>query len=64
MNWGWIDTEEVVDTIRERPAHVSVVATGRNAPAALIDVADTVAEIGDVKHAYRAGIRAMRGIDY
>jgi len=64
MNWGWIDTDEVAATIRGRPEHVNVVATGRNAPAALIEVADTVADIGDVKHAYRAGIRAMRGIDY
>jgi cob(I)alamin adenosyltransferase len=43
---------------------VSVVATGRNAPPGLVEVADTVSEIADVKHAYRAGIRAKRGIDF
>ena len=42
MNWGWIDTAEVVEVIRDRPSKVSVIATGRDAPAALIDVADTV----------------------
>lgn len=64
MNWGWIPVDDVVATIATRPGTVNIVATGRNAPAALIDVADTVSEIADVKHAYRAGIRAKRGIDY
>ena len=64
VNWGWIDVDDVVTTIRNRPAHVNVVLTGRNAPDALIEVADTVTEMADVKHAYRQGIRAKKGIDY
>lgn len=64
LNWGWIDLEEAVATIRDRPDHVSIICTGRNAPEALIDVADTVSEIGEVKHAYKSGIRAKKGIDY
>jgi cob(I)alamin adenosyltransferase len=64
MNWGWIDTDEVVSTMRERPESVSIVATGRDAPAALIDVADTVTEMRNVKHAYDVGIVAKKGIDY
>jgi len=64
VNWGWIDVDDVVTTIRNRPAHVNVVLTGRNAPDALIEVADTVTEMADVKHAYRQGIRAKTGIDY
>jgi cob(I)alamin adenosyltransferase len=64
MNWGWIDTNDVVTTIRNRPQHVNVVCTGRNAPAELIEIADTVTDMGDVKHAYRQGIRAKKGIDY
>ena len=64
MTWGWIDTDDVVATIRDRPATVSIVATGRDAPAALIDVADTVTEMRKVKHAYDAGIAAKKGIDY
>jgi cob(I)alamin adenosyltransferase len=64
LNWGWIDSTEVLATIRDRPGQVSVVATGRNAPPGLVEVADTVSEIADVKHAYRAGIRAKRGIDF
>ena len=64
MNWGWISTDEVVATIAGRPEHVNVVCTGRNAPAALVDVADTVTEMQVVKHAYARGIRAKKGIDY
>lgn len=64
MNWGWIDTAEVVDTIRSRPSHVNVVLTGRNAPDALVEVADTVTEMVERKHAYQQGIRAKKGIDY
>ena len=64
MTWGWIDTDDVVTTIRERPAKVNVVATGRDAPADLIDVADTATEMRKIKHAYDAGILAKKGIDY
>jgi len=64
MNWGWIDTNEVVRVIQERPETVSVVATGRDAPAALIDLADTVTEMRSIKHAYDRGIVAKKGIDY
>jgi cob(I)alamin adenosyltransferase len=64
MTWGWIDTAEVVETIRSRPADVSVVATGRDAPAELIEVADTVTEMVSRKHAFDAGIDAMRGIEF
>jgi cob(I)alamin adenosyltransferase len=55
MNWGWISTDDVVDTISGRPTKVSIVATGRDAPTALIDVADTVTEMRNVKHAYEEG---------
>jgi len=64
MNWGWIDTDEVVETIRRRPERVNVIATGRDAPAALVDLADTVTEMRSVKHAYDSGIAAKKGIDY
>jgi cob(I)alamin adenosyltransferase len=64
MNWGWISTDDVVATIRNRPSKVNIVATGRDAPDALIDVADTVTEMRSVKHAYEKGIAAKKGIDY
>ena len=64
MNWGWIDNDAVIAALRERPADVNVVVTGRDASAALIDIADTVTEMRNVKHAYDRGIAAKRGIDY
>jgi cob(I)alamin adenosyltransferase len=64
LNWGWIEIDDAVKTIRDRPEHVSVIITGRKAPAAIIDIADTVSEIAEIKHAYKSGIRAKKGIDY
>jgi len=62
--WGWIEIADVVATIAGRPEHVNVVVTGRDAPAELIEIADTVTEMTEIKHAYQQGIRAKRGIDY
>jgi len=64
MNWGWIDGDEVVSAIGSRPAHVNVIATGRDAPAALIELADTVTSMEKVKHAFDEGVGAKRGIDF
>ena len=64
MNWGWIDADDVLRTLTQRPATVNVVVTGRDASQALIDIADTVTEMRNVKHAYDRGIAAKRGIDY
>jgi cob(I)alamin adenosyltransferase len=64
MVWGWVDVDEVVTTLTERPEDVSLFLTGRRMPQAVIDVADTVTEMTKVKHAFDTGIRARRGIDY
>ena len=64
INWGWIDTADVLAIIEKRPPHVNIVCTGRNAPAALVEIADTVTDMTQVKHAYQQGIRAKKGIDY
>jgi cob(I)alamin adenosyltransferase len=64
MNWGWIDTAEVVAAIRDRSQAVNVVCTGRDAPGELCELADTVTEMRKLKHAYDRGIMARRGIEY
>ncbi|HEU4905299.1 MAG TPA: cob(I)yrinic acid a,c-diamide adenosyltransferase [Solirubrobacterales bacterium] len=64
INWGWIDGGEVARVLRERPQQVNVIATGREAPAQLLEVADTVTEMRKVRHAYDRGVRAKRGIDF
>lgn len=62
--FGWLDIAEVTSAISTRPKHVNVIVTGRDAAPELIEMADTVTEMAEIKHAYTSGIRAMRGIDY
>ena len=64
INWGWVDGNDVVSAISGRPEKVNVFLTGRDAPAALVEVADTVTDMHNVKHAYKAGILAAKGIDF
>jgi len=64
MNWGWVAISDVVEAIRSRPADVSIVATGRDAPSELREIADTVTEMVSEKHAFGEGIAAMRGIEF
>lgn len=64
VNWGWIPVAEVVEVVSGRPEKVSVFITGRDAPAELVEVADTVTEMRKVKHAFDRGVMARRGIDY
>ena len=61
--YGWLPLEGVLQTLRERPAHVHVCITGRRCPPEIIELADTVSEIALVKHAFQAGIPAQRGIE-
>jgi len=63
-SFGWIDVDEIVQAVAARPSHVNVIITGRDAAPELVELADTVTEMREVKHAYQQGIRAMRGIDY
>ncbi len=63
-SFGWMDAGVLAKGIAERPPTVNIVITGRDAAPELIDVADTVTEMREVKHAYSQGIRAKRGIDY
>ncbi len=64
LTWGWVDVAEVVEVLADRPSHTSVIITGRDAPEALIEAADTVTEMRNVKHAYDRGIAAKKGLDY
>jgi cob(I)alamin adenosyltransferase len=64
VNWGWIALEDFVAAISGRPANVNLILTGRDAPAELIDLADTVTEMVKVKHAFDRGVMARRGIDF
>lgn len=63
LAYGWLPLEEVLDSLRNRPPNVHVVITGRNAPEALMDFADLVTEMREVKHPYHDNIKAIVGID-
>ena len=63
LRYGWLPLESVLTCLRERPPQVHVVLTGRGAPEELIDVADTVTEMTLVKHHFKAGVPAQRGIE-
>lgn len=64
FKYGWLDLESVLVTINSRPAMQHVIITGRAAPQALRDAADTVSDIGMEKHAFQAGIKAMPGLEW
>jgi cob(I)alamin adenosyltransferase len=63
LNYGYLDAQQVCAALAARPPMQHVVITGRAAPDCLIQMADTVSEIQDIKHAFRAGVRAQPGID-
>jgi cob(I)alamin adenosyltransferase len=64
LHWGWIDVDEVVTTLVNRPGQQHVVITGRNAPQALIDAADLVVTMTKVKHPMDDGQKGQRGIEW
>jgi cob(I)alamin adenosyltransferase len=64
INYGWLDLEDVLETLRHRPPNLHVILTGRDAPQGLIDFADLVTEMREVKHPFQAGVKAQPGIDF
>jgi cob(I)alamin adenosyltransferase len=64
LAYDYLDENEILECIRNRPPEQSVIITGRGGGRGLRQVADTVSDIKDVKHAYRSGIMARRGVDY
>ena len=64
VNWGWIPLHDVVKALRSRPPAVNVILTGRDAPDELVELADTVTEMRNRKHAFDKGIKAIQGIDF
>jgi cob(I)alamin adenosyltransferase len=64
MTWGWVDVDDVVSTLVDRPGHQHVVITGRNADPRLVEAADLVTEMTKVKHPMDAGQKGQRGIEW
>jgi len=64
LKWGWVDIDEVVQVLLDRPGGQHVVITGRDAPQRLIDAADLVTEMTKIKHPMDAGRKGQRGIEW
>ncbi|MFI9574232.1 cob(I)yrinic acid a,c-diamide adenosyltransferase [Microbispora rosea] len=64
MKWGWVDVDDVVETLRARPGRQHVVITGRDADPRLVETADLVVEMTKVKHPMDAGQKGQRGIEW
>jgi len=64
LKYGWLKMDQVLKDLQSRPPMQHVVITGRAAPEALCDLADTVTHLKDEKHAFKAGIMAQAGVDY
>ncbi|EEX31735.1 MULTISPECIES: cob(I)yrinic acid a,c-diamide adenosyltransferase [Vibrio] len=64
VSYGYIELNEVVEALNNRPKMQSVVITGRGAHRTLIEMADTVSEVKNVKHAFESGVKALKGVDW
>jgi cob(I)alamin adenosyltransferase len=64
ISYGMLDPAKVVESLARRPEMVHVILTGRNAHPTIVELADTVTEMRQVKHAYEGGVMAQRGIEY
>jgi len=64
ISYGMLDPAKVVEALKRKPELVHVILTGRNAHPSIIEIADTVTEMRQVKHAYEKGIQAQKGIEY
>lgn len=64
VSWGWIEVEDVLETLAARSPKMHVVLTGRNAHDRLVEAADTVTEMKKIKHAFDADVPAQRGIEH
>jgi cob(I)alamin adenosyltransferase len=62
--YGWLEAGEVISVLRDRPADTHIIMTGRNAAPELVEFADLVSEMTEVKHPFQQGIKAQRGIDF
>ncbi len=64
ISYGMLDPAKVVESLKRKPEMVHVILTGRNAHPTIVEAADTVTEMRQVKHAYEKGVMAQRGIEY
>ena len=64
LTYGWVPVQEVIDVLRQRPEGLHVIITGRDAPEELIEYADLVTEMQEIKHPFNKGLKAQPGIEF
>jgi cob(I)alamin adenosyltransferase len=64
ISYGMLDPAKVAETLKSKPEMVHIILTGRNAHPTIVELADTVTEMRQIKHAYEKGVMAQRGIEY
>lgn len=64
LRYDYLPLEEIIETLREKPRDTHVIVTGRNAKDELIEIADLVTEMTEIKHPFRAGVKAQAGIEF
>jgi cob(I)alamin adenosyltransferase len=64
VHLGLLSVEEVVNLVKVKPKHVELVLTGRYAPKEIVEVADLVTEMREIKHPYARGVKPRKGIEY
>lgn len=64
LKYGYVNINEVLDTLSNKPDSLNIIITGRDAPDKIIEIADTVTNMTPVKHAFESGIKAQKGIEF
>ncbi len=64
MDFKLIEVKDVLELIKNKPVNIDIILTGRNAPKEIIEIADLVSEIKEIKHHYQAGVKSRKGIEY
>jgi len=64
LAFKYLDEERILSALRNRPREQTVVLTGRGGGRGIREIADTVSEINEIKHAFKAGIKARKGVDF
>jgi len=64
MDYGYLDVDDVVNTLKKKPEELHIILTGRDAPQAIIDIANLVTEMREIKHPFQEGVYAQKGIEF
>jgi cob(I)alamin adenosyltransferase len=64
VRYGFVQEDEILKSLKDRPSGIHIVVTGRDASPGLLELADLVTEMKEIKHPYRTGLKALKGIEF